>query len=178
MNISQIPIWILIIIVICFLYIGSTILSWHTSTYEDYMYGFWTADNDAFCVKSGIDNMMLFIGEPVQQTFKEKCQGRKTRPCYLVIMNDIANMPFDLTYTTARTGPSVSNYIIEGNIIPNAAYTGESPWPADATFYFDMNNGSLKIKADGHNYAILLKQHDTTNQARAEAAAEQPPGTE
>jgi hypothetical protein len=159
----QNAIWVVIVIIILFIIYYT--ISWHTDTYEDYMYGFWTADNDAFCTKAGVESIMLFIGAPEQRTFK----GRTTRPCHLLVMNDIENVTFDLTYNKSPSSPSLTKpYQVVGDM----KFHDKTQWPDDATFIFDMRNGSLKIKSGAKNLGILLKQHDITNVAKLEEKSE------
>lgn len=142
---------IIIFVVILVLYSFAT---WNTSAYEDYMYGFWVAEGDDFCEKSEIDSMLLFIGEPDAGLFTT------SRTCYLIIMNNLCNQGLTLTYKTGWTGIGVGKYRVHADV----EFDDEQIWDGPVTCEVDMKRGILKIKnRDGTVYAILTKQHDTTN---------------
>lgn len=147
-------IYILIAIII-FIYYMATI---NVNAQEDYMYGFWTADGDDFCQSAGIQSMMLFIGEPSKSAFS----SRVSRECYIVILNDVANESFTLTYNRGWAGPVIGKYKLRGEI----EFDGEEIWPGDVDISIDMRTGILRVTADGTLYARLHKQHDTTNLSR------------
>lgn len=153
---------IAICVIITFIIIYNLFV-WNTSAYEDYLYGFWVAEGDEFCEQSEIDSMLLFIGEPENGYFS------KSRTCYLIIMTDMCNQGLTITYRSGWAGIGVGRYRINAT----AKFDEEQIWDDDITITVDMRDGTLKIKNnDGTVYAVLNKQHDTTNIARSMEDAE------
>ncbi len=134
-----------------------TLSTWNVSTNEDYLYGFWTAEDDEFCEESGIDAMLLFIGEPTTGW------SSTTRQCYLVIMSDKCNTGLCITYSPSWSGPSITKYRIHAKAEFD---NNEELWPEDITIDVDMRNGTMLIHSGDTTYARLTKQHDTTNSCR------------
>jgi len=128
--------------------------NWNVASYEDYLYGFWTADGDE---EADIESMMLFIGDP------ERGWIKTTRTCYLVIMNDICNQGFSMEYTRGWGSSGINRYVIK----PTITFDESSYWPENVIVEVDIRNGTMIIHKDGVTYARLHKQNDTTNHARA-----------
>lgn len=144
----------ILIIVLIILYVFAT---WNISANEDYLYGFWVAENDEFCQNSEIDSMMLFIGEP------DKGWIKSSRNCYLIIMNDICNQGLTLTYMRGWAGPGIGKY----NISARAEFDTEQIWDDNVNLSIDIRNGTLIITGrEDTIYAKLVKMHDTTNLAK------------
>ena len=140
-----------IFIIIVILYFTAT---WNVNTYEDYLYGFWIAEDDEFCEDSEIDSMLLFIGKPEDNWFSRE------RTCYLVIMNNICAQGFKMKHRTGWGGIGISDYKINAEI----AFDDEQIWDDNVKITVDMRTGTMKIVgADGTLYAKLNKQHDVSN---------------
>jgi hypothetical protein len=139
-----------IVIIILIVY-----LSYNVSTYEEYMYGLYVADSD-FCASAEISSMLIFIGEPLKGWFST------TRPCYIVICDDITNQSFTINYRRGWGGPSIGEYninsVIEFDSEDIFETNGES-----VTFSFDMTKGSLKIFKGDNLYGKLYKQADISD---------------
>lgn len=151
---------IIAIVIVILLYYLAT---WNACANEDYLYGFWAADGDEFCERADIESMLLFVGEP------DRGWISVSRTCYVVIMNDISNQGLVLEYKKGWAGPGISSYCIDAT----ATFDGEQIWDENVKIQVDMRIGELKITGqDGTVYAILHKQHDTTNIARAAEGAE------
>lgn len=142
-----------IFIIIIVIYV---ICTWNTSLNEDYLYGYWTADDDEFCDISDIDSMMLFIGKPSASTIS----STRERLCYLIIADDIYNGGITLTYTPGWSALSVSKYRIRANVTFDETY---AIWPEYVNIDVDIRNGTLTIHNDETIYARLHKQHEITN---------------
>jgi hypothetical protein len=132
------------------------ILSWNTSTYEDYLYGFWVAEDDDFCEEAEIDSMLLFIGEA------ENGVRTVSRTCYIIIMTNMSNQGFTLNYVPGWGGPGISKYHIHAT----PEFDDEDLWGDNVTLEINISEGTLKIYSGDTVYAKLNKQHDTTNMAR------------
>jgi hypothetical protein len=120
---------------------------------EDYLYGFWLADGDDFCARSGINSMLLFIGRPDSGWLSV------TRPCYIIIMNNLCNQGLTLTYSP-RYWPGSYGLDVR------AEFDDESIWPENVRVTTDIHTGTLVVTSGDTIYAELTKQHDTTNAAR------------
>lgn len=150
---------VIIIILIIVLY---NLATWNTSSYEDYLYGFWVAEGDEFCEESEIESMLVFIGEP-------DCSFRsRSRTCYIIIMNNLCNQGFTLNYRPGWASIGVGQYRIYADV----EFDEDDIWPEQVCVDVDMRDGSMKVHADGTVYARLSKQHDTTNIARSLEDAE------
>lgn len=151
--------YVLLIIVIVIIY---TLLTWHTCTYEDYLYGFWTAHGDKFCESSSIDSMLLFIGEA------DKSWNTTTRTCYLIITDDLCNQGLTLTYKPGWASVGLPKY----RLTARPAFDSSDLWTDTVFIDVDMRDGTMLIHNDNIVYAKLTKQHDTTNAARLAENAE------
>lgn len=149
----------LILVAVILIYTAST---WNVNTYEDYLYGFWVADGDEFCEESDIDSMLLFIGD------RECGWFSNTRTCYIIIMNDLCNQGFTLTYKTGWAGIGVGVYRTRAHV----EFDEDAIWPEDVLVDVDMRAGTLRVHADGTEYARLHKQHETSNVAKLLEGAE------
>jgi hypothetical protein len=140
-----------VIIVIIVYYLATL----NVDTYEQYMYGLWTADDD-FCADACISSMLLFIGEP--------CSGwtSVTRPCYLIIADNITSQLFDMQYRTGWGGMVVGTYTVTATVkFENSDAFGVGDKPVE--FVFDMPRGVLTIRDDDRIYGKLYKQNDISN---------------
>jgi len=148
-----------IIIVIVLIYY----VSWrNTNSYEDYLYGFWIAEDDDFCDEADVDSIMLFVGE-------SSGWYNKSRTCYLIIMNDICNQGITLNYHSGWCGLGLGKY----KIAATAVFDECQIWDEDVNIIVDMSNGCMHITdMDDKVYAVLHKQHEVTNSCRGLAAAE------
>ncbi len=151
--------WYLVAIIVVILLILVS-AKWNTSTFENYLYGFWLAEDDDFCAESGIKGMMLFIGEPT---------GRlsTSRVCYLVITDGLCNQSLTMDYWSSWAGIGIGKYTIS----PSLTFDDENVWPEKVDITVDMCSGLLRIYAGDTLYAKLVKQHDITNVAKQLAAA-------
>lgn len=120
---------------------------------DEYLYGFWTAQDDDFCRQSQISSMYLFIGNSGNIFSKE-------RECHLIIsLGDVANQGFTMKYR-----PSVVNFTSKYKI--NAKIDGLSIWPENVNIEVDPRNGTMKIYDKEYIFAKLYKQHDVTNASK------------
>ncbi len=140
---------------------------WNTSTYEDYLYGFWAAEDDEFCESSDIESMMILIGE-------SECGWTGTsRTCYIVIMDDICNQGFTLSYRPGWSGIGVGRYRINACV----QFDDEQIWADRVCIDVDVRMGTMKIHGVNEKgkkivYAKLHKQHEISNLCRDLGAAE------
>lgn len=143
---------IIIVVIILLIYAAACA---HTAD-EEYLYGFWVADDDEFCEESEIDGMMVFIGEPNRGWFTtERC-------CYIVIMNDLCSQGFSINYSPPWPGLCGGEYTITASV----TFDEETIWPESVKITVNMQNGTLKVHSGDTIYAKLTKQHETTNVAR------------
>lgn len=151
--------WLAIIIIVVILIIFYNIFNWNTQSYEDYLYGCWVAEDDAFCEEADIDSMMIFIGEP-----ERKWTGSVVRNCYIIIMTDMANDGFTLSYTPQWGGVGVGKYSVKAKV----QFDEDQLWDENVTISMNVLKGTMKIISDDGStvYARLNKQHDITNTAR------------
>lgn len=125
--------------------------NWHS--HSAYLYGFWTADGDAFCEESGVDTMMLFIGE-------NGAGGCRTS--YLVITPDSCNQGMEL-YTRGVWWCFGDSYVWRTRVVCDDVPI----WPEYVNITVSKADGTLRIvDDDGVLYASLTKQNDITNTAR------------
>jgi hypothetical protein len=151
---------ILIILFILLIYFTQSYMRHiNTDTYEDYLYGFWTAD-ESFCEKSGIVSMLIFIGAA------ETAGSVATRTCYIVIMDGLCNQGFTLVYPLGCAGPRLGPYKISAEVQFDGAEL-EDIWPENVNISVDIETGTMKIYDDDEVYAEVIKQHDITNNAKA-----------
>lgn len=119
---------------------------------DDVLYGFWTGDDD-FCEKSECDYMLLWIGPAKPGWLKQ------TRQCYLIIMSDICNQGFTMTYQPSSGLQYKTTAVVK--------FEEDQIWDENVSISADVINGTLEIKdAEGTILARLNKQHDTTNLAK------------
>ncbi len=123
-------------------------LSWQN---EDYLYGFWVAEDDDFCEDSGIQSMMLFIGEPTGVV-------SRSRECYLVIPDEF-NGNFTIDYWRPLFPQFGRRYCIK------VKSTCEL-WPETFTLDVNTHTGVLRVMCGDIIYAKLSKRHDITNCCR------------
>jgi hypothetical protein len=129
------------------------IVIYHNYIYEQYIYGFWVADDNEFCHQAGIKSMLLFIGEPTGVMYT-------TRTCYIIIMDNMSNQSFTLQYIPF--GWFIGKYRIYANV----EFSDEQIWESRVCIDVNMTNGTLEISAGDIVYARLTKQHETTNITR------------
>lgn len=147
---------ILVVIVIVLIYWYFTL---RAESFDDYLYGFWLADQDEFCESTGIKSMFIFVGD-------KGAQG--DRPGHIIISDDMSNQSFVLRATPGWCTLTSRKNTMRANI----AFDDEQIWPADVMIDVNMSTGEMKIHSDGVLYAQVLKQHDVTNAARASAEAD------
>lgn len=147
-----------IILVIILIYKFAT---WNVGTYEDYLYGFWVAEDDEFCEQSEIQSMLLFVGE------NDMSWGKNTRQCYLIIMDDLCNQGLTLTYRSGWAKAGIGKYKIKAG----AVFDTEQIWPDEVVITVDMRSGVLTVRDGDTLLAQVTKQHDTTNAAKAMESA-------
>jgi len=145
-------IWAILVIIILLFY---KLATWNSSSYEDYLYGFWTAEDDEFCESSEIDSMLVFIGED------EVGWRHTTRTCYIVIMDNMANQGFTIKYKPGWSGIGIGKYKVNATV----EFDDEDLWGDNVCVEVDIRTGTMKIYDDTTIYAKLTKQHDTTNMA-------------
>jgi len=135
----------IIVVLLIIYYIAFKI---NVDKYEDFMYGLWVGD-DQFCEESGIDTMLLFIGE----------RDDDERQCYLVIKSGdkyISNQGFEMEYSKGSAGPLVRPYKIKAEL----DFDIDNPWGEDEIkFTFDIISGSLRIHDKDKLYAKLYKEN-------------------
>jgi hypothetical protein len=148
--------YVLIAIIIVVIVLLMFIASQSRVADEDYLYGFWVADDDEFCAESEIDSMMLFIGEPDKGWFSND------RQCYIVIMNDLCSQSMTINYSPPWPGIGGCEYTISANV----KFDEEDIWPESVKMTVNMQSGTLKVYSGDTIYAKLTKQHETTNVAR------------
>ena len=136
---------ILIVVIVIVIYVTAT---WNTTTYEDYIRGYWVAESDDFCEDAGVASMMLYVGVPSRDG---------ERDCYMIIMDDICNEAFTMKWRPAWSGISLSKYVVDATI------SDCSVLPERASVEIDMRDGRMRIVGDSKVYCDLVKQHYITN---------------
>jgi len=159
--------WIVVFIIVLIFY---SIARMNRMAYEDYLYGFWTADGDEFCENAEINSMMMFIGEiEASERFNDFKWWNCTRGCYVIIMDDIANQGFTLTYRPGWTGVGIGVYRVRATAEFDEP---EFPlWEGEVCVDVDIVKGTLQIHSDGTVYAKLHRQNDISNAAKMLEAA-------
>lgn len=127
----------------------------HVTLYNDYMYGYWVGDS-IFCEQSEIDTLLLFIGE----------LDNNERNGYLVIGNDVADMPIKIKYDNIRTfDTSRVNFLkkVEKIKIPvTIEFSDEIDIPNEVTLELDIINGTLRLFDSDTIYGVWRKDHEIT----------------
>jgi hypothetical protein len=147
--------FIIAAVVLVLIIITYCIFTLNVSKYENYIYGFYVAD-DSFCEDSEVDSMLLFIGEPTYSGFTI------TRNAYLVIMDGdelICNQGFTMEYSKGWAGPNINKYKIK----PLVEFDSDDVFPEKPTMCFDMPRGLLRIYQDDTMYFVGWKQNDVSN---------------
>ncbi|QYB17455.1 hypothetical protein PV-S19_0091 [Pacmanvirus S19] len=148
--------YLIAIIIVVIIFILYNIVTWNVNSYEDYIYGFWVAEDDEFCEDSEIDSMLLFIGK------HEDSWCSRQRTCYLIIMNNICAQGLKIDYKTGWSGIGIGKYKIKCGV----EFDDEQIWDENVEIIVDMLSGTMKIIGyDGTLYAKLNKQHDVSNLA-------------
>jgi hypothetical protein len=145
-----------------YIIIITIILIWaiqNTINNEKYLYGFWIAADDEFCNRSDIESMMVFIGEPNNNSIY---LFNRTRPCYIIITDDLSNQSFSITYRPSILTPPWGPY----KICVTAQFDDEMIWPERVNIDVNVIEGSMKIYDSDTIYAKLVKYHDITNAAK------------
>lgn len=129
----------------------------YTVNNDDYIEGFWVADNDAFTDRAGIKSMMVYIGKDSGTEWL-----RTARECYVVINDNVANEAFTMRYWRSwNMRPR------QYEIRPDLQFDGVAAiWPDAAEWKFDVKNGTLKIMDSTTIYAELYKNHDITDMTK------------
>lgn len=141
---------LLIVIVLVMIYAGRYWSSYNVKTYEDYLEGFWIAEQDEFCEKSGITSMMIYFGQA------DTKGSKRTRECYVVMLPDVEAQPFTLTYKCGYAPPRVGPYEINAD----CAFEEENIWANKVRITFDVRTGYLSVDANGTRYARVHKAHE------------------
>ncbi len=164
MYIIKMPQYAYAIALVIVIFVVYGLASWNTSTYDDYLYGFWVAEGDEFCQNAEIESIMVFMGEA------ENGLRSRTRTCYIIIMNDMCNQGFTLTYVPGWAGPGIGKYQITADV----TFEEEQIWTDKVNINVDMKTGTMEITSADSDvvYARLSKQNDTTNIAKAAESVE------
>lgn len=141
---------ILIVIVLVLIFAGRYWSTYNQKMYEDYLEGFWIAEQDEFCKESGIASMMIYFGQA------DKKGGKQSRECYVVMLPDVEAQPFTLTYTCGRAPPRVGPY----EITADCTFEEKNIWADKVNVAFDVRTGYLSVYADGTRYARVHKAHE------------------
>lgn len=156
-----------ILIVLVLIIIFYVAFTWNVPTYEKYLYGFWVAEGDTFCEEAEIESMLVFVG-----TGTNSWSGSISRNCYIIIMDNLANQGFTMTYRSGWSGTGIGKYSVRAEVKfdEEQLWTGDDDsTTCDVIVTIDVIAGTLKIRGTGKNskvvYAKLHKQHDTTNMA-------------
>jgi len=133
-------------------------LTFGVGSYEEYMYGLWTADDD-FCDDAGIASMMIFIGP---STRSWTWTGPKlARAGYILIADDISNQPLTMTYKSGWP-PYGGKYTVNAQF----EFESEDIFETDGKnlrVELDMQLGCMKIYDSERIYGKLYKQHSVSN---------------
>jgi len=123
---------------------------------EEYMTGVWVASDD-FCLKSGIDSMMITIGPP---------EGMIdiTRKCYVIIAPNLSSQMFEIEYTRGSHG--IRKYKVKWE----TDFDDEEIMPEKVKCEIDIMDGYMLLSADKTIYGEFYKSLDTT--ALVKSAAE------
>jgi hypothetical protein len=138
----------IIVVLIYFLFTSGT------TAHEDYLHGFWLADDDEFCEIVGINSMLLFVGETDSSWTHWMSHQRE---CHLVIMDNECNQGLTLNYTAGWKISGCGDYTITANV----CFEEEQIWPDYVTISINMADGIMRIiGTDDVCYAKLYKQHN------------------
>lgn len=145
--------------VVVVLFIIYTLATWTTAPNEQYIGGFWMADDDEFCEDSDIGSMLLYIGDPVLSF------GTVSRDCYIVVTDDVYAGGFTMKYRKKYAGVSIGKYNISSEIVfddepENNSEDVTTIWPHNVEMTFDILAGTLLVTHNDMIYAKLYKNHE------------------
>lgn len=133
------------------------IAHWNTGVQEDYLYGFWVAEGDAFCEEAEIDSLLMYLGE----------YKNGSRECYIVIMDDVTNQAFKLTYSRSASGPGVSTYRVRALAeFDETDIWGDGDGKTYVDVAVDMRDGTIRITNGDKLLVRARKQHEVTEAAK------------
>lgn len=158
------------IICVCVLVVLYVLAIYNQSAYEQYLTGFWSAENDEFCDDSGIESMLLYVGSPTGWT-------SATRRCYLIITDDICNQLVTMSYRRGWSGIGISKYNIAATLDfqDDDSDKSDPVMPPRVSVCVNMLDGTLEIRDNEKVYARLHKQHDITNlTSRMKSSSDEP----
>jgi len=156
--------WIILPVIILFIFALIYFLSRESVNTDDYLFGLWTAQDDAFCKKSDISNMMLFIGERSDKKKMFNCLNNCERKCYLIIGPDIVNGTLTMKYKRDTSlNLSKSALITYKAQIQFDDKEYDDVWPREVTIKVNVNNGTLKITGENidDEYSSVLKKKNS-----------------
>jgi len=153
---------VVIVVVLLVIY---TLATWMTEPNEQYLTGFWMADDDEFCEESDIGSMLLCIGDGTTSF------GTVTRECYIVVTDDIYNGGFTMKYRKKWAGVSVGKYMVSADVefddgvdttagVDTPASNDSMLWPRNVDITIDMLAGTLVVTHGDMVYARLYKNHE------------------
>lgn len=111
------------------------------AAFERELTGMWAA-TDAFCEKSNIESMLLYIGEPNGYL-------SKTRHGYLLIPGDVSNQEITLRYI--KINP------FSRSVSADIEFGSEELWPQNISITIDE---MMKIYGDGVLLGELVRRPD------------------
>ncbi len=119
---------------------------------EEYMTGVWVASDD-FCHKSGIDSMMITIGQ---------AEGiiNKKRKCYVIIAPNLSSQMFEIEYSR---GSGIRKYKVKWE----TEFEEEEIMPEKIKCEIDIMTGHMLLHEDKTVYGEFYKSLDTTALVKA-----------
>lgn len=136
---------IFIIIVLICIWVYS-----HDSFTEDYLYGYWYAEDDEFTEKAGVNSISLFIGEPAGFP-------KTSRDAQIILDNEITD-GLRIEYWRPHVGRAYQMHA-------KVEFDSHQLWPEYVTIKVDVIRGRMTIKGreDGLVYARLYKHNEITD---------------
>jgi hypothetical protein len=123
----------------------------NVAEYENYLEGFWLAEQDDFCEGVDVDSILIYFGPAtVSKT------GVYRREGHLVMTPEVENQGFTIEYRRGWGGPTVGPYKIHATV----KFEEEQVWDDNVCITWDMRSGYLSVTNRDTKFARVHKQHN------------------
>lgn len=152
-----------VVVIVLLIVATSTMYNPHTELMSDWLYGYWVGDS-TFCEDTNISSILLFIGDE-----KDPSGSTAERPAYIIINNNIANQPLDITYKKPSkfdiaNMTNITNKVQPFSVDAHLEFSDEDiDIPSEVTLELDVSSGRLRMHDGETMYGIFYKDHEVTN---------------
>jgi hypothetical protein len=122
----------------------------NVAEYENYLEGFWLAEQDDFCEGVDVDSILIYFG-PATVSRTGVCR----REGHLIMMPEVENQGFTIEYRRGWGGPTCGPYKIQAHV----TFDEEQVWADDVFISWDMRSGYLTVTNRDTKFARVCKQH-------------------